>query len=76
MPKLPVLNGREVRRALERGGFVFDRQQGGHAILYHPDTNQTVSVPMHGGRDMPAGTLRGIISDADLTVDEFCGLLK
>jgi predicted RNA binding protein YcfA (HicA-like mRNA interferase family) len=76
LPRLPVLNGREVRRALERAGFVFDRQDGGHAILFHPETNVTVSVPMHGGRDMPTGTLRGIIADAGLTVAEFQALLR
>ncbi len=76
MPKLPVLSGREVRRALERAGFVLDRQDGSHAILFNPDTNQTVSVPLHGGRDMPPGTLRGIIADAGLSVEEFRQFLE
>jgi len=76
LPKLPVLNGREVRRALERGGFVFDRQGGSHMILYHPDTKITVSVPLHGGRDMAPGTLHTIIGQAGLTVEEFRRLLK
>jgi len=31
--KLPRVTGREVVRALERAGFVFDRQRGAHVIL-------------------------------------------
>ena len=31
--KLPQVTGREVVRALERAGFIFDRQRGSHVIL-------------------------------------------
>ena len=34
-----------------------------------------VTIPMHR-RDIPRGTLRGIIEDAGLTVDEFARLLR
>ena len=76
MPKLPVVNGRETVRALRRAGFVIERQSASHAILVNYHTDREVSVPMHGGRDLAPGTLRGIISDAGLTVDEFRVLLK
>lgn len=37
----------------------------------YKDGSQPISVPVHGGKDMKHGTLRGIIKDAGLTVDEF-----
>lgn len=76
MPRLPVLNGREVIRALERAGFVLDEIEGSHHVLIHESMARRVSVPVHGGRDLKPGTLRGIIRDAGLTVDEFVALLK
>jgi predicted RNA binding protein YcfA (HicA-like mRNA interferase family) len=44
--------------------------------LKHPDTGRHVTVPSHGGKDLRTGTLRGIIADAGLTVDEFRALLR
>ena len=76
MPKLPVVSGPEAVRALKRAGFEFRRQEGSHSILRHPETRVTVPVPIHGGRDLPPGTLRDIIRDAGLTVEEFRRLLK
>jgi len=76
LPKLPVVSGREVRRALERGGFVFNRQSGSHVILEHPETRRFASVPTHSAEDLPPGTLRGILRQAGVTVEEFRRLLK
>jgi predicted RNA binding protein YcfA (HicA-like mRNA interferase family) len=44
--------------------------------MLHPATKRRVSVPAHGGRDLKPGTLRGVIRDAGLTVEEFVRLLK
>jgi predicted RNA binding protein YcfA (HicA-like mRNA interferase family) len=71
-----VVNGRETIRALQRAGFVGDRQNASHVILVSQDGDREVSVPLHGGRDLAVGTLRGIIRDAGLTVEEFRRLLK
>ena len=76
MPKLPVANGREVIRALERAGFVFDRQVGSHVTLWNRETRRSATVPDHGAQDLPVGTMRGIIRDSGLTVDEFRRLLR
>jgi predicted RNA binding protein YcfA (HicA-like mRNA interferase family) len=55
--------------ALERAGFVFRRQTGSHMILRRGDPYARVVVPDH--RQVRQGTLRRIIADAGLTVDEF-----
>ncbi len=74
MPKLPVISGRKARRALERDGWVFDRQHSSHMILTKAGVPFNLSVPDH--RTLDRGSLRGLIRDANLTVEQFLGLLK
>jgi predicted RNA binding protein YcfA (HicA-like mRNA interferase family) len=74
MPKLPTdLSGREVRTALERIGFVFRRQRGSHMILRRDDPYARVVVPDH--KRVRIGTLRRILSEAGLSVEEFLELI-
>ena len=73
MSKLPRISGRECRRALEKAGFVFKRQHGSHMILRRDDPFSQTTVPDH--RELDRGTLRAILRQTDLTVDEFRDLL-
>jgi predicted RNA binding protein YcfA (HicA-like mRNA interferase family) len=74
--RLPVVSGREVVAALGKAGFVLDRIVGSHHVLKHPeDARRTVTVPVHAGKDLKRGTLRSIIRQAGLTVEEFTSLL-
>jgi predicted RNA binding protein YcfA (HicA-like mRNA interferase family) len=74
--RLPVVKGRAVIRALMRAGFVVDRISGSHYVLTLPgDSTRTVTVPVHGTRDLKPGTLRSIIRQAGLGVEEFVALL-
>ena len=74
MPQLPVVSGRDARRAFERAGWVFDRQRSSHMILVKDGVPFNLSVPDH--RELDRGTLRGLIRDAGLTVEQFVQLLK
>jgi predicted RNA binding protein YcfA (HicA-like mRNA interferase family) len=71
MPKLPSIRAREVARVAQSIGFVLDRQKGSHAIYYRAADKRRVVIPMHGTKDLKPGTLRGIINDMGLTVEEF-----
>jgi predicted RNA binding protein YcfA (HicA-like mRNA interferase family) len=73
MSKLPVISGAECVKALERIGFVVARQRGSHIILVREEPKTTVSVPNHD--ELDRGTLRAIIRQVDLAVDEFIELL-
>jgi predicted RNA binding protein YcfA (HicA-like mRNA interferase family) len=74
--RLPALKAREVMRALENAGFVIVRSKGSHTRLVHrDDPSRATTVSDHKGRDIPRGTLRDIINQAGLTVDEFLELL-
>ena len=71
MPKLRRLSGRETIRALERLGFVQVRQRGSHVVLKRqtPEGATGCVVPLH--RELATGTLRGILKQAGVSVDEF-----
>lgn len=74
MTKLPQLSGRELCKRLEGIGYVFDRQKGSHIILRRGEPpHRRVVVPDH--KEVAKGTLRSIIRQVGLTVDEFLGLL-
>ncbi len=74
--RLPVVSGKEVVRVLKQAGFSVERIVGSHHVLMHPgDTRRTVTVPVHGNRDLKSGTLRAIIRQTGLTVEEFSKLL-
>ena len=74
MPKLPVVTGRQLLKALTRAGFVRVRQRGSHVTLRHADGRFT-SVPVHAGKDLPKGTLRAILDDLDMGVEALLALL-
>ncbi|MGE0642344.1 MAG: type II toxin-antitoxin system HicA family toxin [Nitrospira sp.] len=73
MSKLPSLSGRACMKALERAGFVVKRQEGSHVILRRTQPFAQLVVPDH--KELDRGTLRAIIRQADLTVEEFLRLL-
>lgn len=75
MAKIPSIRAREVVRVAVSIGFIFDRQRGSHAVYYRSSDNRRVVLPMHGTKDLKPGTLRGIVNDMGLTVDEFIALL-
>ena len=73
MTKLPRISGRECVKVLLAMGFYFKRQQGSHIILRRDNPFSQVVVPDHN--ELDRGTLRAIIRQAGLSVDEFVKLL-
>ena len=69
MSKLPVISGKECIKALKKVGFEIARQRGSHIVLVRENPKATVIVPNH--KELDRGTLRAIIRQLDLTVDEF-----
>lgn len=74
MPAVPALSGERIVRALERAGFKVARTRGSHHIMRHPDGRGT-TVPVHPGRDVAKGTLRGILADVGMTIEDLQRLL-
>jgi predicted RNA binding protein YcfA (HicA-like mRNA interferase family) len=72
--RLPTLNARKIIQALERAGFVFDRQNGSHMIYFHPTRRLRTSVPKHS-KDLNRNLMKLILKQAGLTEDQFRELL-
>ena len=73
MNKLPHISGKECVKALEKAGFYFKRQVGSHMVLRRDSPFAQTVVPDHA--ELDRGTLRAIIRQVDLSVDEFIELL-
>jgi len=73
--KLPTVSGVELIKALQRVGFAVRRQKGSHVHLVRDDDKKRVTVPVHGTIAIAKGTLRAILRDADLTVEDLRKLL-
>jgi len=75
MTRLPGLKPINVIRRLKKAGFLFDRQaKGSHEIWYNPVTKRRAVIPNHPGKDIPQKTLRSIISQSGLSIDDFLEL--
>jgi len=72
--RLPVTSGRAAVKAFEKLGYETDHQTGSHIILRHTAApHRRLSVPDH--KELARGTLRALLRQAGLTVEEFTGLL-
>jgi predicted RNA binding protein YcfA (HicA-like mRNA interferase family) len=70
MGRLAGFSYREITRRLRAFGFRFDRQcPGSHELWRHPDKRK-VTLPRHA-RDMAEGTLRAVLKEAGIAVDDF-----
>ncbi|MCH7613733.1 MAG: type II toxin-antitoxin system HicA family toxin [Candidatus Marinimicrobia bacterium] len=71
MGRLANHSYRKTVKTLKKLGFQFHRQAAGsHEIWFNPDTRVYTTIPNHPG-DIPEGTLRAILKQAKITVQEF-----
>lgn len=74
MSKLPVVSGQDIIKALAKIGYVFDHQRGSHIVIRQTfEPYRRITVPNH--KEIAKGTLRKIIREAGLTVEDFASLL-
>jgi predicted RNA binding protein YcfA (HicA-like mRNA interferase family) len=73
MSKLPQISGKDCIKALGKAGFCVKRQKGSHIILCRDEPFAEVVVLNH--KTLDKGTLRAIIRQVELEVDEFIQLL-
>jgi predicted RNA binding protein YcfA (HicA-like mRNA interferase family) len=71
--KLPSISGRECIKALEKIGFYQKRRESSHIILRRDEPFAQIVVPDH--QELAKGTLRAIIREVELSVEEFVSLL-
>ena len=73
MSKLPRISGRDCVAALLKLGFQFKRQHGSHIILRRENPFAQAVVPDHS--ELDTGTLRSILRQAGLTVEQLLGVI-
>lgn len=74
MTRLPVVSGKDAVAAFKKLGYELDHQTGSHMILRQKVSPfRRLTIPNH--REIAKGTLRAIIRQAGLTVEEFAVLL-
>jgi predicted RNA binding protein YcfA (HicA-like mRNA interferase family) len=71
MPRLPRISGKKAIKALQKMGFEYIRQKGSHVILKKqmPQGEIGCVVPLHN--TLAAGTLKGILRQANIEVEDF-----
>ena len=74
-PKLPVISGTDLISALAKSGYVAVRQKGSHVRLRHASDPQRlpITIPLHN--EIAFGTLRRILRDAAVTVEQLLSAL-
>jgi len=74
VPKIPVVSAIKVIKVLSKIGYETDHQTGSHIILRHREMpHKRLTVPNH--KEIARGTLKAIIEEAELTIQEFTDLL-
>ncbi len=73
--RLPSVSYSEVVKALARVGFeeIAGRGKGSHVFIFRTNPAKGITIPRE--KEVKRGTLRAIIRQADLTVDQFVELL-
>jgi predicted RNA binding protein YcfA (HicA-like mRNA interferase family) len=71
MGRLSGFRYREVARRPRTFGFRFDRAgAGSHEVWRHSQTGRKITIPHHAS-DMAEGTLRAILREAGIPVNDF-----
>lgn len=73
MTKLPQIKPKDIEKTLIKLGFVPRTGKGSHVVFSHPDGRRTV-VPAHN-RPVRTGTLRSILKQVEIEIDQFLDLI-
>jgi predicted RNA binding protein YcfA (HicA-like mRNA interferase family) len=73
MGKLNNISGKEAVKAFQRAGWQVVGQVGSHVVMTKVGIRANLSIPQH--KELSVGTLRALVRNANLSVDEFLELL-
>lgn len=72
MGKLGNISGKDAVKVFQKLGWQQIGQVGSHVVMVKPGMRVNLSIPQH--KELSVGTLRALIRNAGLTVDEFLNL--
>ncbi len=64
------ISGKKLCKIVEKLGWQLKRVTGSHHIYTKENKEAILVIPVHGNRDLPIGTLKQIMKDADLTEND------
>jgi predicted RNA binding protein YcfA (HicA-like mRNA interferase family) len=67
--RLANISGKQAVKAFEKAGWYRVGQVGSHVVLSKPGVRVNLSIPQH--KELAQGTLRALIRNSAMTVDEF-----
>lgn len=73
MGRLANISGKEAVKAFQKAGWQIVGQVGSHLVMSKHGSRVNLSIPQH--KELSIGTLRALIRNAGLTVEEFLNLL-
>ena len=68
------ISGKNLCKVVERNGWILKRVTGSHHIYTKQGITVILSIPVHGNRDLPIGTLKRILKDAGIT-EKVCNFI-
>lgn len=76
MPKLIPISARKLIKIIKILGFIEIRSKGSHHFFLNPNSKKTTTIPVHSGEDISTGTLKSILHDINISMDEYEKLRK
>jgi predicted RNA binding protein YcfA (HicA-like mRNA interferase family) len=67
---MKAISGKMLCKIVERYGWELKRVTGSHHIYVKEGIDSILSIPVHSNRDLPKGTLKSIMKDAELTEED------
>ncbi len=72
--KPPLLSGQKIVKAFQKHNYYKVGQRGSHIKIRNDEKEITLIIPDH--KEVDRWTLKGILKDAELSVEEFIALLN
>ena len=76
MPKLPIVSGLDIVKVLSKLGYLHKRTSGSHAILQKETSSGNITIPVPLHKELAKGTLKSIMRQANLSLEDLLKLLK
>jgi predicted RNA binding protein YcfA (HicA-like mRNA interferase family) len=73
MASFANISGKQAVKAFKKAGWYKVGQVGSHLVMSKPGIRVNLSIPQH--KELAQGTLRALIRNSGMTVDEFLELL-
>ena len=64
------ISGKNLCKIVEHKGWILKRITGSHHIYKKKGLETILVIPVHSNRDLPNGTLKRILKDANLTEND------